>query len=347
MAWALGALLAISAAAITGFLIGRRGVAAGVPAEFATIEDTLDRLGRRLDEAETVRRADQAGLRSEINEHLRHVEATTEIIRKETGSLAAALGRVDVRGRWGEAHLRRVVEAAGMIEHVHFVEQDTRTGDDTTTRPDLVIDLGAGRSLVVDAKVPLAALLEAEASDDPVARRELFARHARDLHAHVDRLGSKEYWRRYDGSLEAVVLFLPAESMLGIALQSDPTLLDRAFGRGIIVATPTTLLALLRTVSHVWRQEAIADNAREIHAIGRELYERLGVFLDHVRKVGSALDGAVTHYNRAVGSLDGRVMVSARRLFELGVGDRELSSPSPVSQRAREPNGASLDDLPA
>lgn len=326
-----------------GFRVGRREAPTPSVPELAAVESALDRLGRRLDETEAVRRSDQAGLRTEISEHLRHVEATTEVIRKETGSLASALGRVDVRGRWGEAHLRRLVEAAGMLEHVDFVEQDTRTAETGAQRPDLVVDLGAGRSLVVDAKVPLAALLAAESSEDPDVRDQHFTQHARDVIAHVDRLGAKEYWRRQEDSLEAVVLFLPAESMLGIALREEPALLDRAFARGVIVATPTTLLALLRTVSHVWRREAIADNAREIHAVGRELYERLGVFLEHVRKMGTALDGAVTHYNKAVGSLDGRVMVSARRLANLGVGEQDLPTPHGITQRTREPSGGSPD----
>lgn len=327
------ALLAV----LAGYAIGRSRPSRATSPDLVAVESALDRLGRRLDEAESLRRSDQAGMRAEIGEQLRHVEATAEVIRRETGSLATALGRVDVRGRWGEAHLHRLVEAAGMLEHVDFIEQDTQSGDSGVSRPDMVVHLGSGRAIIVDAKVPLAALLEAEASDEAAVRDEHYARHARDVAAHVDRLGSKEYWRRYDGSLEAVVMFLPAESMLGIALRDDPALLDRAFARGVIVATPTTLLALLRTVAHVWRREAIADNAREIHALGRELYERLGVFLDHVRRVGSALDGAVTHYNKAVGSLDGRVLVSARRLAELGVGDHHLEAPEQLAQRAREP----------
>ncbi|MFM8239317.1 MAG: DNA recombination protein RmuC [Actinomycetota bacterium] len=331
------AVLVVGAVGVAGYLAGRRRAVAGAGGfDLAPVEGALERLGRRLDEAEALRRSDQAGLRTEIGEHLRHVEATTEVLRRETGQLAAALGRVDVRGRWGEAHLRRLVEAAGLIDRVHFVEQDVRAGDDAGSRPDLVIELGSGRQLVVDAKVPLAALLEAEASDDATRRGELYSQHARDVSAHVDRLGSKDYWRRYDDSIEAVVLFLPAESMLGIALRDDPALLDRAFARNVIVATPTTLLALMRTVAHVWRREAIADNAREIHSLGRELHERLVVYVDHVRKMGSSLDAAVSHYNRMVGSLDGRVLVSARRLADHGVGDGTVPEVTVLAQRIRE-----------
>jgi DNA recombination protein RmuC len=190
---------------------------------------------------------------------------------------------------------------------------------------------------VVDAKVPLGALLEAEAAMDEAQRSILFARHARDVAQHAEKLGSKDYWRRYDDTLEAVVLFLPAESILGIALREDPTLLERSFSRGVILATPTTLLALLLTVSHVWRRESIADNAREIHALGRELHERLGVALDHLRRMGSSLDNTVSHYNRFVGSLEGRVLVSARRLGEHGITDAPLPDIPPITQRTREP----------
>ena len=350
----LACVLGIGLALLIGVLLGRHYAGGGgahgwgtrhstpprVP-ELEAVESALDRLARRLDEAEALRRADQAGMRAELAEQVRHVEAATEVVRREAGQLSSALGRVDTRGRWGEAHLRRLVEAAGMVDRVHFSEQDIRATDEGTQRPDLVVELGAGRTLVVDAKVPLGALLEAEAASDEALRAELFARHARDVAQHAERLGSKEYWRRYDDTLEAVVLFLPAESILGIALREDPALLERSFSRGVILATPTTLLALLRTVSHVWRREAIADNAREIHALGRELYERLGVTLDHVRRMGSSLDNAVSHYNRLVGSLDGRVVVSARRLAEHGISDTALPDIAPITQRTREPASAS------
>ena len=324
----------------TGGWDTRRGLPAHAP-ELEAVESALDRLARRLDEAESLRRSDQAGMRAELAEQVRHVEAATEVVRREAGALASALGRVDMRGRWGEAHLRRLVEAAGMIDRVHFTEQDIRATDEGIQRPDLVIDLGAGRTLVVDAKVPLGALLDAEAASEEAQRSEAYSRHARDVAQHAERLGSKEYWRRYDDTLEAVVLFLPAESLLGIALREDPALLERSFSRGVILATPTTLLALLRTVSHIWRREAIADNAREIHALGRELHERLGVAFEHVRRMGSSLDNAVSHYNRMVGSFEGRVLVSARRLADLGISDSDLPEMPPITQRTRETASAS------
>ena len=340
MDWTTLLLACLAVAALAGAIglaLGRRGRAAhDAEPELVGVADALDRLGRALNETEALRRSDQAGLRSEIAEQLRHVEVTTQLLRRETGQLAAALGRADVRGRWGEAHLRRLVEAAGLMDRVHFVEQDVRSSDSGSQRPDMVIDLAAGRRIIVDAKVPLAALLEAEACDDPGQQADLYGRHARDVGAHADRLGAKDYWRQYDDSVDAVVMFLPAESMLGIALREDPALLDRAFARNVILATPTTLLALMRTVAHVWRQEAIADNAREIHRLGRELHERLGTFAEHMRKVGGSLDAAVSHYNKMVGSFDGRVLVSARRLADHGIGDGSLPEPTPITQRTRE-----------
>ena len=342
MACAIVAVACLAA----GLLLGRRHHATpGRTPELEAVESALDRLGQRLAEAEALRRSDQSGMRSEIAEQLRHVEATTQILRRETGQLAAALGRADVRGRWGEAQLRRLVEAAGLLDRVHFVEQDVRSGDDGSQRPDMVIDLAAGRRIIVDAKVPLAALLEAEASEDPTLQSELFGRHARDVGAHADKLGAKDYWRQYGDSVDAVVMFLPAESMLGIALREDPALLDRAFSRNVIIATPTTLLALLRTVAHVWRQEAIAENARDIHRLGRELYDRLGVFADHMRKMGASLDASVSHYNKMVGSFDGRVMVTSRRLADHGLGAGTLPELTPITQRTRE-SATVTDDEP-
>lgn len=333
LALALGAVIGI----IAGLALARRRQAGrgATDPDLLRVELTLDRLERSLDESEALRRSDQAALRAEIGEQLRSVGASADSLRRETGQLASALGRVDVRGRWGEAQLRRLVEAAGMLERTHFVEQDVRVTDDRAYRPDMIVDLGAQRTLIIDAKVPLAALLEAEACDDPLLRDALFAQHARDVAAHAERLGSKDYWRSYDDSVESVVMFMPAESMLGIALREDPALLERAFARNVVIATPTTLLALLRTVAHVWRREAVTANAQEIHRLGRELHERLGLLIEHLRRVGTSLDGAVSHYNKMVGSLEGRVLVSARRLAETGVAHVDLPDLAPIERRTR------------
>lgn len=340
-----GLIIGLIVGGLMGMLIARDRVPAAPPPDPTPMLDALDRLRRRVDEAERLRGQDQAGLRTEITEHLRTMQATTSDLRTQTAQLSAALGRTDVRGRWGEAHLRRIVEAAGMLDRVHFVEQSTVTVVDGagTQRPDLVIDLGAGRQVVVDAKVPLTSLLEAEACDDPDERAAWYARHAADVASHVDRLAAKEYWRQYDGSIDLVVLFLPAESMLGLALTRDPGLLDRAFARRVVVATPTTLLALLRTVATVWRHEAVATNAREIQVAGQELYDRLRKALEHLSALGSSIGRTVDGYNQFVGSLESRALVSARRLSDLGVDDRPLPMTEPLTRIPRTPRSEDAD----
>ena len=342
VAVALGAALAVALGALRRDRAdrGHALIGAATPEPLA---DALDRLARRVVEAERDRAAEQAGLRAEIREHLRHVDATTEALRRETGQLATALGRTSVRGRWGEAQLRRLVEAGGLLDRVHFVEQDTRDSGEGRLRPDLVIDLGAGRRLVVDAKVPLTALLEAESCTDADEREAWLLRHAADVAGHAERLAAKDYWRQYDDAVEMVVLFLPAESMLGIALQSDPGLLERSFARNVVLATPTTFLAMARTIAHVWRRESLADHAREILALGTELHDRISVMSDHLRRLGSSLDGTVDHFNRLVGSYESRVLVSTRRLHELGVGQRPVTDVPAVTARARIPAEAIAD----
>jgi DNA recombination protein RmuC len=299
------------------------------------VAESLDRLAARVVEAERAQATTQAELRTELGERSRQLWLAAEAVRTETGRLAGALGRSEVRGAWGEAQLRRLVEAAGMLDRVHFVEQDSRRGDDGLQRPDLVVHLGDGRDIVVDAKVSLHDFLEAEAATEPDARDGALRRHAAVVSAHVDRLAAKEYWRQWETAPEFVVLFLPAESLLGATLAVDPALLDRAFRRRVVIATPTTLLALLGTVAHVWRQESVARNAREVHALGRELHDRLATMAGHLGRVGGSLDAAVGHYNRLVASLEGRVLVSARRLGALGVADTEVPGPPQVERATR------------
>ena len=209
------------------------------------------------------------------------------------------------------------------------------TRDDGVQRPDLVVQLVGGRRVVVDAKVPLDAFLDATGTDDDDEREAHLARHARQLRQHVEQLSSKRYWRSLEGSPEFVVLFVPAESFLSAALTADRDLLDFASGKHVVLATPTTLIALLRTVAHGWRQEALADRAEEIHQLGRELHERLATLTAHVDNVGRSLNAAVGHYNAAVGSLESRVLVSARRFADLGVTDDELPATRPVVALAR------------
>jgi DNA recombination protein RmuC len=301
----------------------------------AEVMQGLDRLSDQLHELEHARAAWQGQLHQQVLD----MRLTADSLRRETQSLATALRRPQVRGRWGELHLRRAVELAGLVDRCDFEEQvHVRDGDDATRRPDLVVRLAGGRSVVVDAKVPLDAFLDATSSDaagDPDERDAHLARHARQLKGHVELLGSKRYWRSLPETPEFVVLFLPAESFLSAALEADGSLLEHAADRGVVLATPTTLIALLRTVAHGWRHESLADQAREIHRVGRDLHERLGTMNGHLGKLGRSLDTAVAAYNQAIGSWESRVLVAARRFEDLDVTDDRLGDVRTVSATAR------------
>jgi len=309
----------------------------------AVVKAGLDRLHEQMSALEQHRVSWQSQLRQQVDD-VRH---STDLLRRETSSLATALRKPQVRGRWGELHLRRAVELAGMVDRCDFGEQVSLRGDDSSPdsgdggrlRPDLVVRLAGGKSVVVDSKVPLDAFLDAVAVEEsPQAAPERDAqlrRHAGQLRRHVDTLAGKAYWRALPATPEFVVLFVPGESFLSAALESDPSLLEYAASRQVVLATPTTLIALLRTVAYAWTQEVLAEKAREIHALGRELHDRLGVMGNHLDRVGRSLAGAVGAYNRAVGSLETRVLVSARRFTDLEVSDAELVSPGPVGESPR------------
>jgi DNA recombination protein RmuC len=256
-------------------------------------------------------------------------------LRCETASLVTALRTPTVRGRWGELQLRRVVEVAGMVAHCDFDEQVTASGPDGAQRPDMVVHLPGGKHLVVDAKVPLEAYLDAAQARNEGIRATRLGDHARRMRAHVDALAAKAYWAQFDPSPDLVVLFVPGEAFLAAAWEQDPHLFDYAAAKRVLPTSPTTLIALLQSVAYGWREEALAANAREVCETGRELYKRLSTMGEHVAAVGKALDKAVESYNKQVGSLETRVMVSARRLAELEVGDGELSQPEPVERSAR------------
>ncbi|MEU0077010.1 DNA recombination protein RmuC [Micromonospora tulbaghiae] len=309
----------------------------------APLHDTLRRYEQRVAELER----DRVDAYAELREQVRSMSAVSGELRTETKQLVAALRAPQVRGRWGEHQLRRIVEAAGMLEHCDFSEQVTAATDHQGVRPDLVVRLHGGRTVVVDAKAPFDAYLTAMEARDERGRDTHLDAHARHLRAHVDGLAAKSYWSAFDQTPEFVVLFVPADPFLDVALQRDPSLLEHAFARNVVLATPATLVALLRTVAYSWRQEALARNAATVHSLARELYGRLSTLGDHVGKLGSSLSGAVTAYNRAVGSLEARVLVSARKLAELGVSDDELAAPAQVELAPRQPQAPELLSAPS
>lgn len=284
------------------------------------LQETLRRYEQRVAELERDRVDAYAELRTEV----RAVHDASTALRAQTGQLVAALRAPQVRGRWGEHQLRRIVEAAGLLEHCDFAEQVGGSTDDGGVRPDLIVKLHGGRSVVVDAKVPFEAYLAAMEARGDRERDERLDAHARAVRAHVDALAAKAYWRAFEPAPEFVVLFLPADPFLDAALARDPVLLEHAFARNVVLATPATLVALLRTVAYSWRQESLTRNALAVHTLGRELYARLSTMGEHLARLGGAIGGAVTAYNKAVGSLEGRVLVSARKLAELGVSDAQL-----------------------
>ena len=302
----------------------------------APLQQSLQRYEERIGELERDRVDAYAALRTQVGQ----MRETSEQLRTETQQLVAALRAPQVRGRWGEHQLRRIVEAAGMLGHCDFTEQATASYEDRVVRPDLVVRLSGGKHVVVDAKAPFSAYLEAMEARDEATRNARLDAHARHLRGHVDALAAKEYWAAFDPTPEFVVLFIPADPFLDAALQRDATLLEHAFGRNIVLATPATLVALLRTVAYAWRQEALARNAAEVRTLGRELYGRLATMGGHISKLGNALGTAVTSYNKAVGSLESRVLVTARKFADLGVADARsaetLAAPAQVESTARQ-----------
>jgi len=295
------------------------------------LRDTLARVEEQLRESDTARTRSHAALAEQVA----IARQSSEQLRAQTQALVTALRRPEARGRWGELQLRRVVELAGMSARCDFEEQVAVSSADGTQRPDLVVRLAGGKNIVVDSKVSLAAYLEAAESDDEDVRAARLDAHARHLRDHVDRLAGKAYWAALSPSPEFVILFIPGEAFLAPALERDPGLLEYALARKVHIATPTTLITMLRTAQYAWQQAALAENARAVFDLGRELYDRLSGLGRHVDRLGRELTKAVTAYNPAVGTLESRVLVSARRLNELGVTDAELDGPAPVTETAR------------
>jgi len=287
------------------------------------LKDSLERMDQQLQGVERIRQEAYGALRNQVT-----------ALSERTGSLANALRAPHVRGRWGEVQLRNVVEQAGMVEHCDYVRQATTSDDERTLRPDLVVRIPGGKHVVVDAKAPLAAYLEAFETADEAERARHFADHARQVRDHVAKLSGKQYWRQFEPSPDFVVMFLPDESYLRVAHEHDAALAEDAWRANVILASPSTLVALLRTVAATWQQETVAESAREVHALGRELYERVGKVGGHLAKLGKSLNNSIGAYNDAVGSLETRVLVTARKLEDHGIGG-ELESPAPVDRTAR------------
>jgi len=288
---------------------------------------TLEAVRTELTTAEKARLAGHAAL----GEQVRAMRESSEHLRSETAQLVTALRSSQVRGRWGELQLRRVVESAGMIAQVDFVEQSQVRTDDGLLRPDMVVRLAGGKNVVVDAKVAFLGFLEATQTADERVRTERLAAHARHMRTHIDDLAGKRYWDQFAPAPEFVVMFVPAESFLHAALEQDPGLVEYAFERNVVIASPMTLLALLRTIAYAWRQDALASNAQAVLTLGKELHGRLATMGLHLAKLGRAIDAAAGAYNQTVSSLETRVLVSARRFADLNVVDGELPTPAPAN----------------
>jgi DNA recombination protein RmuC len=296
------------------------------------VESSLKQVDEKLRSMEKEREGAYRELKSEVVT----MGQASERLRTETATLSQALRAPHTRGRWGELHLKRVVELSGMQAHCDFAEQTTIGAEGGVLRPDLIVNLPGGKRLIVDAKVPLTSYLEAQETTDDVVRERKLGEHARQVKERITSLSSKSYWEQFDDTPEFVVLFIPGEAFFSAAVQRDPELLEYGFGRGVVPASPTNLIALLKTVHYAWRQEIVAENAAEIRDLGADLYDRIATMTGYFRDLGASLDGTMKSYNQVIASLSSRVLVSARKMKELGAGGpKEIPELEPVD---REPS---------
>ncbi|MBA5243348.1 DNA recombination protein RmuC [Corynebacterium haemomassiliense] len=330
---ATGLLAGFIAGVFTGAAWMRRSTPQQPPQDLRPVARALKDMREQLDEMDK----QQAVSASSLAGQVQAIGRTSARLGDRTDQLITALRSPQTRGRWGEIQLERVVELGGMLEHVDFDTQEHMLIDGSRVRPDMIIRLTQGRNIVVDAKVPFQAYLDALGTEDPEERQAFMRRHAHLVRAHVDTLSAKSYIEAFQPTPDFVVLFVPADPFLDAALSIDPELLDYAFARDVVIATPTTLFALLRTVALGWRQESLNDAAKEIQRLGGQLHQRLATMAEHYNRVGSSLDKAVEAYNATLASMDSRVMVTARKLEEAQVPSRRGEAPAlkPVSSRAR------------
>ncbi len=304
------------------------------------VKESLDTLAHRL---ETLERSG-ASWQAQLKQQVELVRLSGEELRSQTRSLADALRRPQVRGHWGEMQLRRSLELAGLTERCTFEEQVSASTTTGMVRPDVVVSMAGSKVIVIDSKTPLDAFLSAGTTEDATEQREHLSRHAAQVRRHMESLAAKAYWRQFADAPEFVVMFLPGEAIFSQALQADPSLIDDAARKRVMIATPTTLIAMLKTIGYTWSQESVAVNAHEIHRAATELYERLSTAGAHIDRVGRSLSTAVGAYNSFVGSLETRVLVSARRLHDLDVGEEP---PAPLTTVTEGPRPLAASELVA